>query len=119
MGSNHAYLAIIAANRNYSGTLYWPTSVNKYAWTTKDFWKKWSDINNPESMYCSKLVYQTFKDNNSSVNLDSNRTKIYIPGLANSDGSWIGVSPDDIWGSSDTTEAWEFYGQENLTRALN
>ncbi|MFA5113086.1 MAG: YiiX/YebB-like N1pC/P60 family cysteine hydrolase [Candidatus Margulisiibacteriota bacterium] len=70
--------------------------------TTADmltFLARWSDKNNLESMYCSKLVYNTFK---SYVNLDTNNTSVFWDSLCDKRPgvpafSWIGVSPDDIY----------------------
>lgn len=70
------------------------------------FYHDWSDKWNTDGMYCSKLVWWTFKD---LVDLDSNTTYIkgtykYILGDSNNrDGAgnyaFIGVSPDDIYNS--------------------
>jgi hypothetical protein len=63
---------------------------------------KWCDKNNMESIYCSKLVYITFKD---LVNFDTNRTKVDNAVLKEGAWaapmfSWIGISPDDIYFSN-------------------
>ena len=70
------------------------------------FYHDWSDKWNTDGMYCSKLVWWTFKD---LVDLDSDTTYVkgtykYILGDSNNvDGAgnyaFIGVSPDDIYNS--------------------
>lgn len=69
----------------------------------RDFFFKWSNKWDTDSMYCAKLIWRTFKDR---VNLDSERTSSLMYGnfvscwtdfnLKNWHG-WIGVSPDDIY----------------------
>ena len=63
----------------------------------------WSDKDDISSMYCSKLVYQTYKN---QINLDTGRTSVpYSSSLVDKNKpapggylfSWIGISPDDIY----------------------
>lgn len=66
------------------------------------FLQRWSDDNNLESMYCSKLVYNTFKDH---VNFDSNNTHVLNSSLQDKAPgapffAWLGISPDDIYYSA-------------------
>jgi hypothetical protein len=63
---------------------------------------KWSDKYDLDSMYCSKLVYHTYRN---IVDLDTNNTSVYSPFLMDRTPaapafSWIGVSPDDLYYSS-------------------
>ena len=122
-GSDDHYTAMLDAEIKYARDLkmpYWPDEVNKSNYSELEYYEKWSDKYDMDSMYCSKLVYWTFKDFNPDVDLDSNRTEVYVTGLhdyyANGGTmwSWIGVSPDDIWGSDDTTPYWDLVGKENL-----
>jgi hypothetical protein len=122
-GSKDHYDAMENAKRKYADDMqipYWPEDVNKSNYSELEFFQKWSNKYDMDSMYCSKLVYWTFKDFNPDVDLDSNRTEVYVTGLhdyyANGGTmfSWTGVSPDDIWGSDDTTPYWELVGKENL-----
>lgn len=70
-------------------------------------------------MYCSKLVWHTFHDFAGGIDLDFNRTKCDISSLQNySDGAWIGVSTDDIWGSDNTTEWWDLEGADQLSYVI-
>lgn len=124
VGSGMHYNAMIKAYDKYRSFSYWPQYVDSSITTKLNFFSDWSDKNDKDSMYCSKLVYWTFKDANSSVNLDSDRTQIYVPGLYNGGTTnrkygWIGVSPDDIWGSDDTSEYWELVSAENLYNPFN
>lgn len=89
--------ALDQAKRQYNGLPYLPQVKTTAEMGT--FLYRWSNKNSLESMYCSKLVYNTFK---SYVNLDTNNTSIFWDSLCDkSPGvpafSWIGVSPDDIY----------------------
>jgi hypothetical protein len=79
----------------------------------------WSSPSDTSSMYCSKLVWNAYKDANRNIDLDSNGTKCWISRWADWSGAWIGVSPDDIWDSSQTTDAWDLQSPENLYTDLN
>ena len=108
-------------NGGFLGISYWPTAVNKASYSSTEFYKKWSSKNDMDSMYCSKLVWKTFYDFyviKGMVDLDSNRTKCFVGSLKNSDGSWIGVSPDDIWGSSYTSEWWDLVQADQLSYSI-
>lgn len=79
------------------------------------YYREWSDKNKSTGIYCSKLVWLTFKDVKNSagelINLDSNTTRItgvQWPVLTfpdkNNDGwvianAFVGVSPDDVFES--------------------
>ena len=79
------------------------------------YYREWSDKNKSTGVYCSKLIWLTFKDvkNNAGewINLDSNTTRItglQWPALTfpdkNNNGSvianaFVGVSPDDVFES--------------------
>ncbi|OGC21651.1 hypothetical protein A2291_06040 [candidate division WOR-1 bacterium RIFOXYB2_FULL_42_35] len=89
------------AINNYQGKPYYPQISARAGLIT--LVEKWSNKDDVGSMYCSKLVYNTFKKSPyMSVNLDSNNTGVFnsqiqdrswgAPGF-----SWIGVSPDDIY----------------------
>lgn len=71
--------------------------------TPGQFMLKWSDKNDMSSMYCSKLVYHTFKD---FVDLDSGRTAapkntaIQRTASGSRPFAWIGVSPDNLYYSA-------------------
>jgi hypothetical protein len=89
--------AVDNAVTNFRYTKYVPQVRTTVALSV--FLYKWSNKENTDSMYCSKLAYQTFKP---LVNLDSNNTEIMnyeyqdnAPGAPMF--SWIGVSPDDIY----------------------
>jgi hypothetical protein len=63
------------------------------------FLYRWSDKNDLSSMYCSKLVYNTFK---SDINTDTNNTSTFTNQLMDKaygapGFSWIGISPDDVY----------------------
>ena len=91
------------------GTPYWSDRVGT-SLLRLSFYKKWSDKNDMGSMYCSKLVWYTFNKFAGGIDLDSNRTKCYVSELSNgvlTAWSWIGVSPDDIWGSNKTSRWWD------------
>jgi len=95
-----SYLLDQAINK-YSNLPYFPKmSVEEALFR---FLFVWSDKNDTSSMYCSKLVYQTFKN---QINLDTGRTSLpYDSSLADKNKpapggylfSWIGISPDDIY----------------------
>lgn len=84
------------AKYKYAGLPYYPRISTASDIFT--FVYRWSDKEDMSSMYCSKLVYHTFKPN---INLDSGRTSIQNPRYQKASGSflfsWIGVSPDDIY----------------------
>jgi uncharacterized protein YycO len=104
--------AIESAIARFRRTPYFPTVGKNYA--SLDFYRQWSDKHDTSSMYCSKLVWRTFYDY-FGIDLDSDRTKCYVSRLKNRDGSWIGVSPDDIWGSNDTSEWWDLSQEGQLS----
>lgn len=124
-GSDDHYNAMMDARDRYLGIDYWPNYVDSEEQSSLDFFAKWSNKNDFDSMYCSKLVYWAFKDYAPNVNLDSNRTRVFVSKLRNSRSSgenprsWMGVSPDDIWGSNDTETYWELEAPENLYAELN
>jgi hypothetical protein len=84
------------AKRKWIGLPYFPQINTSTALMT--FLYKWSDKNDLSSMYCSKLVYNTFK---SDINFDTNNTSTFTNQLQETSGaslfSWIGISPDDIY----------------------
>jgi hypothetical protein len=89
--------ALNQGKSRFTGLPYLPNVKTTAAMLT--FLARWSDKNDLESMYCSKVVYNTFKP---YVNLDTNNTSIFWDSLCDkSPGvpafSWIGVSPDDIY----------------------
>ncbi|MCU0640808.1 MAG: hypothetical protein MUC35_01825 [Candidatus Margulisbacteria bacterium] len=68
-----------------------------------EFTFAWSNKEDLSSMYCSKLVYQTFKN---YVSFDTNNTSVtnslYQERAGGSPAfSWIGVSPDDVYYCAD------------------
>jgi hypothetical protein len=88
------------AIRNYQGVPYFPNILTSQSLST--FLYRWCDKNDLSSMYCSKLIYQTFK---SRVDFDTNNTSIYNTSLQDRASgaayySWIGISPDDIYYAS-------------------
>jgi hypothetical protein len=101
------------AERRYIGTPYYPRVLSTSG--VGFLLTKWSNKNDMESMYCSKLVYHTFK---SYVNFDTNNTSIYsnsqlqdsAPGAPFA--SWIGVSPDDVYYS--TVLSYDYCYSPNL-----
>lgn len=89
--------ALYLAKKDYTGLPYFPEVDNSLDRIT--FVARWSDIDRMDSMYCSKLVYHTFKD---YVNLNTNNTEVFNLQLQNRAWgapafSWMGVSPDDIY----------------------
>ena len=105
----------------YSGKPYFNVSADKLSLPIN-----WSDKHNTNSMYCSKLVYLIFK-NYANLDLDSNRTSVRnVPltlGLRETDvkdngvvneSAWIGVSPDDVYGSKYLGPDQNYYGLVNL-----
>ena len=90
---------------------YWP-KVSK----SLDYMRIWSDKNDSRSMYCSKLVWKTFRTWG-ETDLDSNITCSYSMGQR--DGlnprAWIGVSPDDVYASRALGDEYNLLGKENLT----
>ena len=108
--------AISAARNRYLGTPYFPKLIDKNKTSNLSFLARWSSKSDISSAYCSKLVWLTFHDYDSHIDLDSNRTKWNRWDLANSDGSWIGVSPDDIWGSDRTTAAYDLARVDMLSQ---
>ncbi|MSR88454.1 MAG: hypothetical protein EXS67_02230 [Candidatus Margulisbacteria bacterium] len=90
------------------------------------YYKEWADKHNTSGIYCSKLVWLTFKDtsndNGEKIDLDSNatRAKSNVPGSwllfaadkGNNGTIWnafIGVSPDDIYDSKYLDSSFFFY----------
>jgi hypothetical protein len=65
-----------------------------------NFVYKWSDKDDQNSMYCSKLVYNVFKP---FIIVDTRRTSVAVNSLIRDKApgyyafSWIGVSPDNIY----------------------
>jgi len=95
-----AYLLDRAINQ-YKGLPYFPKMSVEEALFRFIF--VWSDKEDKSSMYCSKLVYQTYKN---QINLDTQRTSVpYYSSLVDKNKpapggylfSWIGISPDDIY----------------------
>ena len=108
----------------YKGTSYFPKGIE----TTKGLWhffRKWSDKNDLDSIYCSKLVWLTFIDY--GLDLDSERTstsKFRHPRPINggpriNPNAWIGVSPDDIYYSTYLSNDIVIRGQEFLNEPLS
>jgi hypothetical protein len=103
---------------------YFPNVNTTYS--TDEFFKKWSDKNDMDSMYCSKLVYHTFK--NHDINFDTNRTRVWggyfsapdynYNGIYVSD-AWIGVSPDDVYYSDALMNDLYIGGAESLDDVLS
>ncbi|MFA5840186.1 MAG: hypothetical protein WC890_05995 [Candidatus Margulisiibacteriota bacterium] len=89
--------------------------------------RKWSEKHDFDSMYCSKLVYWTFKDYYNE-DLDSERTssRSFGESATVDDGSyrvnsiaWIGVSPDDIYYSRKTGSDILLAGSDQLLVPLS
>ena len=107
------------ASKKYAGIPYFPkvsTLVDIFT-----FYHRWSDKNNIESMYCSKLVWNAFKDD--GIDLDSNATCSMVDNnLINGNGEpsngWIGVSPDDIYYSNMLGQDVYLEGAENLGQPI-
>lgn len=85
----------------YKGKKYWPSSCAKGGVAPVNFLFKWLNINDFDSMYCSKFVYKVFKDSN--IDLNSHRTHTTVSTLRDSSSNMCGITPDDIWGSDQTT----------------
>lgn len=108
--------AIDWGENKYRGLPYFPkveTSTDRLT-----FVLRWSDKDNVESMYCSKLVYNTFKNNPyARIDFDSNNTAVFTDRLwdntfGGSIFAWIGVSPDDVYYSENLW--FDFYPSSNL-----
>jgi hypothetical protein len=117
-------VAVEAAKRLYAGKMPYFPRVNKDTAGLVDFFRKWSDKWDLDSMYCSKLVWWTFKN---YVDLDSNRTSSILAGMWQSGytdvgiwnwNAWIGVSPDDIYYSKHVGADIVIDGQHRLNEPL-
>jgi len=105
--------ALDIAKQTFAGKPYFP-KVSIFEDLISGFVLRWSDKYDKSSMYCSKLVYNTFKD---LVDFDTNRTKVdnYILKEGSGGGpffAWIGISPDDIY-FSDALE-YDFCYSDNV-----
>jgi hypothetical protein len=58
-------------------------------------------------MYCSKLVYYAYYEVNRN-SLNSHRTQTWTQELKEDSWNFVGVTPDDIWGSDWTTPYKDF-----------
>lgn len=99
--------ALEAAKVKYRGTPYFPKVETSILDILGAFVFRWCDKDDQNSMYCSKLVYNTFKDKVCGINFDTKRTGVNncIIGDGNRPiGSgffgWFGISPADIYYSS-------------------
>ena len=103
------------AIRRYDKRPYRP-SILRSLMTLTDIVKKWSDKTDPDSMYCSKLIWNAF--NNYHIDLDSDRTYVYVgawqEGRPKRANGWIGVSPDDIYYSENMETDIVTSGLNNL-----
>jgi len=95
--------ALKKAEITYSGKPYYP-KVETCFDLFGAFLYKWSDKNNMDSMYCSKLVYHTFKG---YIDFDTKRTMVCSSIIGDRNCpvgagffDWIGISPDDIYYSN-------------------
>jgi|GEM_PF-2898449 len=100
----------------YKGRSYWPQDVDKNKKSKIQALKEFFDINNSSSMYCSKFVYLVFKDY--GIDLASHRTKTFLYDLKDGLNNFVGITPDDIWGSDKTTPYWDLVQPENLWRLI-
>jgi Permuted papain-like amidase enzyme, YaeF/YiiX, C92 family len=96
MSANSINTSVENAVKHYLGKPYFPqVSVSD---PITGFLLKWCDKDDMSSMYCSKLVYNTFKG---YFNADTDRTTVNSLDLGRPIGgpffAWIGVSPDDIY----------------------
>ncbi|OGC36453.1 hypothetical protein A2311_03065 [candidate division WOR-1 bacterium RIFOXYB2_FULL_48_7] len=115
--------AVINSANTYIGKPYFP-SVNKSSLTLTGWFNKWSDKNDNDSMYCSKLVWLTYKP---YIDLDSDRTTSILfgsffhgqmdCGIFNWN-AWIGVSPDDVYYSKNVGKDIVLNGQGSLNEPL-
>ena len=101
--TNQLALALHNAEIKYTGTPYFP-KVETVCDLMGAFVLKWCDKDDQSSMYCSKLVYNTFKGlidfNTKLTSVDS--TVIGDAGRPFGAGffGWFGVAPDDIYFSN-------------------
>jgi hypothetical protein len=108
------------ANRLYAGKPYFPKVSTVL--DILNFYTRWSDKYNQESMYCSKLVWWTFI--NGGIDLDSNATCSMVNNnmmFGNTNEpylGWIGVSPDDIYYSRYLGQDLYLEGEENLCQIV-
>jgi len=108
------FAAVEAARAKYRTTPYFP-QWNKNTNSDMSFLQRWSRKDYLDSMYCSKLVWLAFYDY-AGIDLDSNRTRWNYADLQERNNSgWVGVSPDDIWGSDETTAALDLVRVDGLT----
>ena len=101
---------------NYIGRSYWPQSVDKNKNGDKSALKEFFDINNSSSMYCSKFVNLVFRDY--GIDLSSHRTKTWLNELKDWSNNFIGITPDDIWGSDKTSPYRDLVQPELLWRMI-
>ena len=101
----------------YKGKSYWPKSIDRNKTGKLDALREFFDINNSNSMYCSKFVYLVFRDY--GINLASHRTKSWLSTLSDSSGNFVGITPDDIWGSDYTSPAIDFVQPDLLWQILD
>jgi hypothetical protein len=97
---------------SYVGRSYWPKNVSKGT-SGIQFFKKWADINDGDSMYCSKFVYHVFKSYG-NIDLNSHRTKVWLWELKDRYGNFVGITPDDIWASDRTSRYWDLAQPNSL-----
>jgi hypothetical protein len=89
--------ALDSAKMVYRDKPYFPTISTTLS--RAYFLYRWCDKDDMSSMYCSKLVYHTFKP---YISLDSNNTSTFNSDLQEKAlgapmFAWIGISPDDIY----------------------
>ena len=101
---------------NYIGRSYWPKNIDKNKKSETQALKEFFDINNSSSMYCSKFVYLVFRDY--GIDLASHRTRTWLSDLKDWKRDFIGITPDDIWGSDKTSPYWDLVQPENLWRMI-
>ena len=114
LNKDQRFAAVNAAKAKYQTIPYLP-QWNKNANSKMSFLQRWSRKDCLDSIYCSKLVWLAFYDY-AGIDLDSNRTKWnYLDLQERNNSCWVGVSPDDIWGSDETTAAFDLVRVDGLT----
>ncbi len=92
--------ALKAAEVKYDGTPYFP-QVQTIFDLLGNFVLRWCDKNDQSSMYCSKLVYNTFKGlvdfDTKLTGVDSNIIGDSSRPIGSTYFAWFGISPGDIY----------------------
>lgn len=121
LASDKIESALDNAIAEYKAKPYFPPKITSAMMTPFYFLRKWSDKDDLDSMYCSKLVYRTFLPEGIDFDTERTRSLTMCNGTSGyKDGistfwAWIGVTPDDCYYSKDLSEDLFYAGFENLS----